>query len=117
MTMRFGLSEQTIARIGSILAGHPLVEKAVLFGSRAKGVHKPGSDIDLALYGDAISPREMDRILEELDALDLPYVVDLSVFGRLAHAGLREHIERVGVVFFQRPAEARPVSTGPDTPS
>jgi len=100
--MRFGLSEQTIARIGSVLARHPGVQKAVLYGSRAKGNHKPGSDIDLTLYGEELSHKEMDRILEELDELDLPYTIDLSVFGQLSHDGLRDHIERVGVEFYAR---------------
>ena len=100
--MRFGLSEQTILAIASVFARHPCVEKVVLYGSRAKGTHKPGSDIDLTLHGETITLREKDRILDELDALDLPYTIDLSLFGQLTHAPLREHIERVGQVFYAR---------------
>ena len=98
--MPFGLSERTIERIRAVFARHPVVETAVLYGSRANGTHKPGSDIDLTLYGEGISQKEMDRILNELEELDLPYSIDLSVFSRLTHAQLREHIERVGVVFY-----------------
>ncbi len=104
--MRYGLSEQTIGKINSVFARHPVVEKAMLYGSRAKGNYKPGSDIDLTLYGSDISLKEKDRILDELDALDLPYTIDLSVFSRLTHAKLREHIERVGIVFYQRSGES-----------
>lgn len=100
--MRYGLSEPTIAKIGSVFAKHPAVAKAVLYGSRAKGSHKPGSDIDLTLYGDDISLKEKHQILDELDALDLPYLIDLSIFSQLSHAQLRAHIERVGVVLYQR---------------
>ena len=100
--MRFGLGEQTLARLRAVLAAQPVVEKAVLYGSRAKGTHKPGSDIDLTLCGQAITPRDLSRIAEALDALDLPYVIDLSAFGQLQHAALREHIERVGVVIYER---------------
>lgn len=102
--MPFGLGEQTLARICAVLAAHPAVEKAVLYGSRAKGTHKPGSDIDLTLCGDAITPRDVSRIADALDALDLPYVIDLSAFGQLHHAALRDHIERVGVVIYDRRA-------------
>jgi predicted nucleotidyltransferase len=102
--MRFGLSEQTIERIGSVFARHPGVQKAVLFGSRAMGTCKPGSDIDLTLFGEDISHREMNRIFEELEELDLPYSVDVSVFSALRHDGLRDHIARVGVVFYARPS-------------
>ena len=45
--MRFGLPESAIARICAVFAAHPEIEKAVLYGSRAKGNFKPGSDIDL----------------------------------------------------------------------
>jgi predicted nucleotidyltransferase len=107
--IHFGLSEQTIERINSVFAQHPVVEKAVLYGSRAKGTHKPGSDIDLTLYGEGISPQEQGRILDALEELDLPYSIDLSVFSRLSHVPLRDHIERVGVVFYARHlAEERP---------
>lgn len=105
--MQFGLSEQTIERINSVFARHPEVEKVVLYGSRAKGTHKPGSDIDLTLYGNEISLKEKNRILDELDALDLPYSIDLSVFNQLSHLQLRDHIERVGVVFYARHLESR----------
>ena len=44
-----GLSQQTVAQITRVLTEFPDVERAVLFGSRAKGTHKRGSDIDLAL--------------------------------------------------------------------
>ena len=103
--MPFGLSEQTIERINAVFAEHPAVEKAVLYGSRAKGTHKPGSDIDLTLYGAALSHREMNHILDALDALDLPYSIDLSLFSRLSHPPLREHIKRVGVIFYARSHE------------
>lgn len=100
--MPYGLKEDTIKNICSVFSLHPAIEKAVLYGSRAKGNCKPGSDIDLTLYGDALTTRELDSIADELDDLLLPYKIDLSIFARLDHAGLREHIERVGVVFYQR---------------
>jgi Nucleotidyltransferase domain. len=67
-----------------------------------RGTYKPGSDIDLTLYGNEISLEQKNRILDELDELDLPYSIDLSVFSQLNHVQLRDHIERVGVVFYAR---------------
>lgn len=100
--MRFGLSEQTIAKICAVFAKHPAIDKAVLYGSRAKGNFKPGSDIDLSLHGDGLFLRELGTINTELDDLLLPYTIDLLIFDDLDHAKLRDHIERVGVVFYQR---------------
>ena len=100
--MQFGLSEQTIKRINSVFARHPEVEKAVLYGSRAKGNFKPGSDIDLTLYGSGLTHALLLDLLVELDDLLLPWMIDLSLFASLNHPALQEHIERVGEVFYQR---------------
>jgi len=101
---RFGLSASVIGKIHGVLAQHPLVRKAVIYGSRAKGNYKPGSDIDLSLFaaeGQEISHRELASILDEIDDLLLPYTMDLSAFEQLNHDKLREHIERVGQVFYE----------------
>ena len=85
-----------------MFARFPAVEKAVLYGSRAKGNFKTGSDIDLTLYGRALTSDLRSAIAGELDDLLLPYTIDLSIFSELDHAQLQEHIERVGVVFYER---------------
>lgn len=100
--MRFGLPESAIARICAIFAAHPEIEKAVLYGSRAKGNFKPGSDIDLTLYGSGLTHALLLDLLVELDDLLLPWMIDLSLFASLNHPALQEHIERVGKVFYQR---------------
>ena len=105
---RFGLSANTITQLHSVLAQHPHIERAVVYGSRAKGNYKPGSDIDLTLHatkGAHIDYRELGNILEEIDDLLLPYTVDLSVFEQLNSDSLREHIERVGQVLYARGEE------------
>ncbi len=101
---RFGLSQATLDRIGAVLAAHPEVEKAVIYGSRAKGTHRPGSDIDLTLHGDGLNDRILMDVMGELDDLLLPYTIDLSIFAALHHQGLEEHIQRVGQVFYRRKA-------------
>ena len=100
--MNYGLSEATIARIQGVLARFVEVDKAVLYGSRAKGNYRAGSDIDLTLYGPALSFDQLGRIANELDDLLLPYTIDLSIFGQLGDSELREHIERAGKVFYKR---------------
>ncbi|MEO8119703.1 MAG: nucleotidyltransferase domain-containing protein [Rhodoferax sp.] len=99
--MKYGLPERTIAQISAVLAQHS-AERAVLYGSRAKGNYKPGSDIDLTLYGSGLTPQLCATIAESLDDLLLPYTFDLSVFAELKHPELEAHIQRVGVVFYER---------------
>ncbi|MBS0626813.1 MAG: nucleotidyltransferase domain-containing protein, partial [Verrucomicrobia bacterium] len=47
--MRYGLNELTIQKITDVFTKFPSIEKVVLYGSRAKGNYKNGSDIDLCL--------------------------------------------------------------------
>lgn len=97
----FGLPDKTAAIIRQIFADFPAVEKAVLYGSRAKGNYRHGSDIDLTLFGDQLDFDALLKIASRLDESPIPYQVDLSLWKQM-HAGLREHIERVGVVFYER---------------
>ena len=102
---RFGLSAHTIRQLHGVLTQHPHVERAVIYGSRAKGNYRPGSDIDLTLHaatGAHIDHDELGDILDAIDELLLPYTVDLSVFDQLNNQSLREHIERVGQVLYAR---------------
>ena len=89
-----------------MLAQYPEVDRALLYGSRAKGNFKPGSDIDLTLQGSALTLRLCATIAEALDDLLLPYTIDLSVFAELRHPELEAHIGRVGLVFFERSKRA-----------
>lgn len=103
--MEFGLSHTTLQKIRQTLAQHPHIERAVIYGSRAKGNYKPGSDIDITLYavqGLNIEYRELSDLLDEIDDLLLPYSVDLSVFTQINNPELCEHIERVGKVLYVR---------------
>jgi predicted nucleotidyltransferase len=100
--MKYGLPETTVEKIHAVLARFPEIEKAILYGSRAKGNFKTGSDIDLTLYGEGLTPDLRSTISSELDDLLLPYTIDLSIFNEIDHPELREHIERVGVLFFKR---------------
>lgn len=97
----FGLPPATLEAIRQILTQFPAVQKAVIYGSRAKGTYRPGSDIDLTLYGESLDLDTLGHIATLLDESPIPYQVDLSLYGHIDHPGLREHIERVGQLFFQ----------------
>jgi predicted nucleotidyltransferase len=96
-----GLSQTTVTRLQGVFAAFPEIEEAVLFGSRAKGTFKPGSDIDLALKGKALTFHALGKIDDAVDDLLLPYEVDLLHYDTLKHVKLREHIDRVGVSFYR----------------
>ena len=102
MTPKHGLAEKTIAQVISVLARFPEVKKALLFGSRAKGTYKRGSDIDLALIGDELDSRAVGRIDSALDDLPVPYRFSLIRFCDRTDPEVAAHIQRVGIPLFQR---------------
>lgn len=101
--MKFGLRESDLAYINEVLNKYDVIDKTVIFGSRAKGNYKPGSDIDLALSGNHINFDTVAKVKYELEEKGgLPYFVDVVDYSHLNHEGLKEHIDRVGVVLFER---------------
>lgn len=100
--MRFGLTEPVIIKIQECFLHFPQVQTAILYGSRAKGTYKEGSDIDLTLKGEQINLKLIQQIETELDELLLPYQFDLSSYRQIDNKDLLEHIERVGQVFYER---------------
>lgn len=98
----YGLRDKIIQEINGIFSQYPQIDKAILYGSRAKGNYRNGSDIDLTLQGDELTLTTLFRIETELDDLMLPYKIDLSILHQIGNSDLVNHIERVGQVFYQR---------------
>ena len=102
--MKYGLPPSAIQKINAVLSHYPQVEKAVLYGSRAKGNYKKGSDIDLTLHGTDLSLNVIYKILDDIDELLLPYTIDLSMFNAISDPDVIEHIQRLGVTFYEKGA-------------
>jgi len=100
--MRYGLKDAVIGQINDVLAQYPPVEQAILYGSRAKGNYRPGSDIDLTLKGESLTLRILNRLDNQLDDLLLPYTFDLSLYQQIDNPNLLDHINRVGIIFYQK---------------
>ncbi|RXM74390.1 nucleotidyltransferase domain-containing protein [Clostridium tetani] len=101
--MNFGLRESDLEYIVNVIRGFDEIEKAYIFGSRAKGNYKPGSDIDIAIYGENINSdilSKLNSILEEKSPM--PYFFNIVDYSHLKHKELKEHIDRVGKVIFCR---------------
>jgi len=102
MKPNHGLTDRTVSKIAGVLERFPAVETAVLFGSRAKGVHKRGSDIDLALVGTGLGWRMLGKIEDALDDLLLPYGFSLIIYDNKTDAAVAARIQRVGCTFYER---------------
>ncbi len=97
-----GLSDKTIKQIYDVLVRFPSLEKAVVYGSRAKGNYEEGSDIDLTLWGDKSLHDDLWEITSALNHGGIGYEFDVSIFDELDHAKLRDHINKHGKLFYER---------------
>ncbi|MCK5035439.1 MAG: nucleotidyltransferase domain-containing protein [Candidatus Sabulitectum sp.] len=96
----YGLSDDVIHGIRNVFQRFSELEQVVLYGSRAMGNYRNGSDIDIALKGAELNLQVMNRISLNLDDLMLPYTFDVSIFDHIDNEELIDHIERKGVVFY-----------------
>lgn len=97
----FGLSEKTLATIRSSLASFPEIRSAKVYGSRAMGNSKPGSDIDIALFGPSVTAQIRDALFAFLDQETmLPYKFDILVYDLLENTELKSHIDDEGRMLY-----------------
>ncbi|GAB3688075.1 nucleotidyltransferase domain-containing protein [Spirosoma flavus] len=96
--MLYGLSNEHLLDITRTVAANSRVHQAVLFGSRAKGTQRPGSDIDIALKGNDLTFDDLVSLGVALDELWLPFRFDLVLYDRISEPALLSHIDRVGKV-------------------
>lgn len=100
--MEFGLKELDLDYIVKKISEFSEIEKAVIFGSRAKGNYKPGSDIDIAIIGEKINFDVLSRLHSLLeDEGPLPYLFDIVDYTHLEHEDLKSHIDRVGKAIYE----------------
>lgn len=101
--MQFGLSAEALKALCAIFLKFDKIDQVKIFGSRALGSYRAGSDIDLALEGRSIELNDLLDVRVKLDNLILPYRFDLVDYRSLAdNDPLKEHIDRVGKVIFTR---------------
>jgi predicted nucleotidyltransferase len=98
----FGLSADTISKIQTVFKNFPEIEKAIIYGSRAKGNFRIGSDIDLTLLGEQLDLSILHKIENDLDDLLLPYKIDLSILIQIQNPELLNQINIYGIVFYDK---------------
>lgn len=99
----FGISDKTYSKILDTFQRFPEIKEVVIFGSRAKGNYKNGSDIDLAVKGENVGPGLILKLKGFFNVrFSIPYKVDVIGYNYLTHPGLKEHINRVGKKIYTR---------------
>lgn len=96
----YGLKDSDLLKMQQVFARFSEVNAVVLYGSRAKGNFRNGSDIDITLLGNEVDINTLLKVMTALDALDLPYEFDVSIYNNIENTELKAHIDRVGVMLY-----------------
>ncbi|OQY08311.1 MAG: hypothetical protein B6I28_04850 [Fusobacteriia bacterium 4572_132] len=100
--MKYGLKERIINKLVEKFQENDKIEEVILFGSRAKGNYKNGSDIDLAIKGKELNLVDLNELLIKIDELYLPYEIDIINYSKIKNKDLIEHINRIGILLYRK---------------
>jgi predicted nucleotidyltransferase len=100
--IQFGLIQKDIDIINDVLSSYKGIDSDFIYGSKAKGNFKVGSDIDLTIIENSLTFKEFLEIENAFDDLLLTYKIDLSLKRKISNVDLLLHIDRVGKLFNKR---------------
>jgi len=100
--MRFGLPEDIITKLNEVFEVNAKVDKALIFGSRAKGNYRSDSDIDIAIKGADITLDDILKMQVEFEEKGIKYKIDLVDYHTVKEEALIEHVDRVGIEMYRR---------------
>ncbi|MCZ8020512.1 MAG: restriction endonuclease subunit S [Cyclobacteriaceae bacterium] len=100
--MRFGLEEHIVDSLISVFEEHSKVDKAIVFGSRAKGNYRTDSDIDIAIKGQELTTDDVIMMSVAFEAEGITYKIDLIDYNNIKEFELKAHIDRVGIELYSR---------------
>ena len=105
--MKFGLEQHTIDNLIAILEAYPKVDKALVFGSRAKGNYLQDSDIDIAIKGQDLNTDDIIAMSVAFEEKGITHKIDLINYHTIKEPDLKDHIDRVGIELYSRWQEVK----------
>ncbi|WP_341835150.1 nucleotidyltransferase domain-containing protein [Chitinophaga pollutisoli] len=100
--MKYGLSMTATHKLFASFVSIPEIDEAILYGSRAMGNFHPGSDIDIALKGALLDKSKLREIESKLEAMMLPFFIDVSIYHMIRSQELLQHIDEEGKTLYKR---------------
>ncbi len=105
--MNFGLKTEHVELIIEYIKKFSEIEKACIFGSRAKGNYKNGSDVDLAIYGEQINFELVSNLHyllndDEENKNFMPYFFDVVDYTHNTNINLKSEIDEYGVCIYKK---------------
>ena len=101
--MNNGLTKKDTETLICEFKNIPEIKEAIFFGSRAMGNYKKGSDIDICIKGENITPSITSRLHDILEEeINLPYFFDVINYNSISNKDLKNHIDGVGEKIYTR---------------
>ena len=94
---RYGLRDKDMKYMEELFLGEPTIDKVILYGSRARGDFERGSDVDLAIFGEYITPSVISNLHFKLEN-ESPTLLffDMFHFEKVTNRSLKENILKEG---------------------
>ncbi len=98
----FGLLKRDEEIIIEALSKVSNIDFGIIFGSRAIGNYKNGSDVDIALKGN-LNVELLIQLSNQLnEELPLPYYFDVIDYSTISNDALRAHIDKFGKIIYSK---------------
>ena len=94
--LTFGIAQRHLDALRQVFARHATINQVLVFGSRARGTARPGSDIDLAVVAPQMTDAEFSTLWNEIDALPILFKIDLLHWDRITNPALKDNALRDG---------------------
>ena len=104
--MRWGIGQSFWDGLCEVFAAHPTIEAVVLFGSRARGTQRKGSDVDLCVFGREFSFDDRLAVMDQIDDLWWPYHVDIIHWESSRSPEWRQEVRLDAQLVYQRSCSA-----------
>jgi predicted nucleotidyltransferase len=103
--VQYGLSDHTLEVLTALFEKYRGIREVILYGSRALGTYRNGSDIDITLRTDnSFAFTDLLHLMDDFDESPLPYLADISLYQDIENPDLKAHIDRAGKVLYRVPA-------------
>lgn len=97
--MNNGLKQRDIETINNIFKKYKEIKTVYLFGSRATGNYKTGSDIDFAVMN-KVDDEIIYKLIDDFEESSLPYFVDVINYCTIDNEYLKANIDKYGILFY-----------------
>ena len=101
----FGVSPGAVQRLVRLFESTPGLARVWIFGSRAQGLHRPESDIDLAVDAPDFNEVAFLTLKFQIEDMGLVYRTDVVWLQQVVGPVFRQQIDQYRQLFWARVAE------------